>query len=452
MMRIVIGFQTKNKSLSASVALMLTIFINPMCFASVGPAETDSGPHLSYAVSAFERTDALGDPQNRIDAEFKVPAKLRERTAFWFDVYTRYGSNEHVIHHDLYPWIIFKVVDTSSILNSNLPHWTKIHKADDYVRAELAGVRRALSHLAQKRDLHDTRELNLNERNILDKLSALPGPLKNNVKVATHNVRVQLGQKDFFVSGLIYSASYLPIMEQEFSDRGLPPELTRLPFVESSFNVKAESKVGASGIWQIMPYTGRQFLTVSGAVDERNSPLKATLVAAELFKQNYRQFRSWPFAITAYNHGGQGLHQAMQKLRSDDLAKLIEKYHAKSFKFASSNFFTCFLAALHAQKYHQEIFPNLLLENGGTGLDYHVVSLVRAVKVKTLMRQLGLSREDLLIYNLDLKKALEINSTLPKGYNLILPNSDREHVLQAFRAKHRPVREAALRLKFNTSG
>ncbi len=451
MMQDVRSFQTKNKSLSAFVAVVLCFCIGSPGFAAIGPLNTEPNMHLSYAVSAFERVDALTDPQNRIDAEFKVPARLRDRTAFWFDVYTRYGSNEHIVHHVLYPWLVYKVIDTSEILNSSLPKWTKFHNAENYIRAEVSAIRNTLRHLAQKKNLSDTRSLTLAERAVLDKLSVLPGRLNKNVQIAARNLRVQLGQKDFFVSGLIYSASYLPIMEQEFSAAGLPTELTRLPFVESSFNVKAESKVGASGIWQIMPHTGRQFLTVNSTIDERNSPLKATLVAGQLFKENFRQFKSWSFAITAYNHGGQGLREASRKLHSDDIANLIESYHAKSFKFASSNFFTCFLAALHAQRYHHEIFPNLLLESAA-GLEYHVVALEHPAHVRALMKQLSLSREDLLIYNLDLRKAVEQNSVLPRGYHLILPMTARDQIIQAFRSKHRPVREAALRLKFNTSG
>ena len=411
----------------------------------------DAPPVLNYSAPQFERVDALNDPQNRLSEEFKIPSRLRDRTAFWFDIYTKYGGNEHVIHHVLYPWIIFKVVDTTEILNSSLPKWTKYHKAEDLVKAEVALIRKSLRTLSARRNLNDPKNLTPTERLVLDKLSVLPGRIEKNVRIASQNVRVQLGQKDFFVSGLIYSASYLPIMEHEFQTSGLPTELTRLPFVESSFNVKAESKVGASGIWQIMPYTGRQFLTVNETIDERNSPLKATLVAIELFKQNFRQFKSWPLAVTAYNHGGHGLREATRKLHSDDLAQLIEKYHDGSFKFASSNFYTCFLAALHAQKYHKEIFPNLLLESAA-GLEYHVIALARPLKPQALMKQLQISREDLLIYNLDLKKAVERNSMLPKGYHLVLPVTASDKILQAFKAKQKTIREASLRLKVNTSG
>ena len=65
-------------------------------------------------------------------------------------------------------------------------------------------------------------------------------------------------------------------MEKIFRQKGLPVVLTRLPLIESSFNIEAYSKVGAAGIWQFMPATGRLFLTINHMVDERLDPLIAT--------------------------------------------------------------------------------------------------------------------------------------------------------------------------------
>ena len=65
-------------------------------------------------------------------------------------------------------------------------------------------------------------------------------------------LRYQAGQRDQFTRGIMQSGRYLRQMEEIFKEEGLPIELTRLPFVESSFNLSAKSKVGASGIWQFM--------------------------------------------------------------------------------------------------------------------------------------------------------------------------------------------------------
>src|SRR5262249_2873156 len=73
-------------------------------------------------------------------------------------------------------------------------------------------------------------------------------------------LRFQAGQREQFQRGIGQSGRYLRQMEAIFKEEGMPIELTRLPFVESSFNLNARSKVGASGIWQFMRSTGRLYL------------------------------------------------------------------------------------------------------------------------------------------------------------------------------------------------
>ena len=88
---------------------------------------------------------------------------------------------------------------------------------------------------------------------------------------------------------------------------GLPTELAALPHVESSFNTYAYSKVGAAGMWQFMRGTGRRFLRIDAAVDERLDPYRSTEAAASFLEQNYIVLGSWPLALTAYNHGAGGM-------------------------------------------------------------------------------------------------------------------------------------------------
>src|SRR5690606_22709448 len=114
-------------------------------------------------------------------------------------------------------------------------------------------------------------------------------------------LRFQLGLKDRFLDGVKLSGEYLPFMDRIFIEHGLPFELTRLPIVESRYNAKARSKVGASGIWQFMPRTGADFMMINDAVDERNDPLRATEAAAKLLSINYKTLGNWPLAVTAYN-------------------------------------------------------------------------------------------------------------------------------------------------------
>ena len=362
------------------------------------------------------KSKILADFQDRVSPEFAIAPGLLERTAFWFDIYTFYGEAHHIIHHVRYPWIVYKVYDTTqTLMNSKGPLWLRRDRAEKLARAEADKIRRALKRLAARKSYDKLPSL---EKQLFDKLAALPGPRKAVIKLAADNVRSQLGQRDFFEHGLKVSTRYLPYMEAEFRRRNLPTELTRMPFVESSFNVEARSRVGASGIWQIMPQTGRSLMIVNDMIDERNSPLKATVGAARLLAQYYRALGSWELTITSYNHGIGNIQKAIRAANSRDLSTIIARYHRGHFKFASSNFYTCFLAAVYAEKYAHLIFRDTFRDETKK---IESVRLATAKRPRELMRWTGLTADELLTYNIDLRQAFKRNALLPKGISIFLP-------------------------------
>lgn len=366
----------------------------------------------------FDRTNALKDPQDRISKEFQIPKSLMPRVGFWFDIYTKYGSNQHVIHHTKYPWVVFDVIDTSEIdEDTSLHKWTRYHKAKKHVRSQYAKIKSRLKSLSRRKSY---RGLNAFDKKLYAALINVRGSRRTVFREAYLSMRSQLGQKDFFLNGLHYSPRYLPYMEQIFLAKGLPVELTRIPFVESSFNPHAESKVGASGIWQIMPRTGKSYFTVSENFDERNSPLKASLAAAELLKHNYKVLKDWPLSVVAYNHGATGIKNALKKSKSTNIIQLISRYHQGSFKFASANFFPSFLAALFAEKYSKEIFRNNLKEQEQL-LRYSIYTLAKPMKASKLVKMLGVESKTFVDYNLDLKSAVKSNAVIPKNYRFLVP-------------------------------
>src|SRR5205814_10174091 len=99
-----------------------------------------------------------------------------------------------------------------------------------------------------------------------------------------------------------------------------------LVMVKSSFDVKAQLCVGAVGIWQFMTDTGKKFLRISDALDERRDPLASTRAAARLLKENYKLLGSWPLAITAYNHGTEGIFGAISAVGSLNLVYMLQRY------------------------------------------------------------------------------------------------------------------------------
>ena len=119
-----------------------------------------------------------------------------------------------------------------------------------------------------------------------------------------HSVSYMLGACNF----------YMPIFEQALDTYGLPLELKYLPVIESALNPIAVSRVGATGLWQFMLTTGKQYgLNVNTLVDERRDPVKASDAAARYLRDLYRIFGNWHLVIAAYNCGRENVNKAIRR-------------------------------------------------------------------------------------------------------------------------------------------
>ena len=264
------------------------------------------------------------------ESTFRLPPEgtpFRSAVDFWVKVYGTYSSHQGVIHDAKDLSVIYEVVDLPE--KSRSAGNRKISSAKAKYRAILLKLHRL--KIAEHPERVETLAPEEKRVALLFAKSADPEKYQN----AAHfkRLRFQLGQRDHMKEGIVESGRYLPFMEEIFAREGLPRELTRLPFVESSFNTHARSKVGASGIWQFMRSTGILFLKINASVDERNDPLRATEAAAKLLKLNYDSLATWPLAVTAYNHGRTGLMRAVRRLGTDDLAEIIEVNKARNFGF-----------------------------------------------------------------------------------------------------------------------
>ncbi|MEC9283689.1 MAG: lytic transglycosylase domain-containing protein [Bdellovibrionota bacterium] len=308
----------------------------------------------------FDKEIAMDDFFNKIHKDFKVSKSMKNRVSFWFDVYAKYDENQHIIHHAKYPWIVFDVVDISSIKNNmKLHRWTRYHRAKDLVKNRRKEIRNIYKRLSRLKRFD---RLNSKELRLLKLLRGTPGKFRDRLKLASRNVRSQTGQRNFFEEGLDRYSQWIHEIENTFKKHRLPLELTRIPFVESSYNPEATSKVGASGVWQLMPSIGKKFLRVNDKIDERNDPILSAKAAAKLFKENKMILRKWPLAVTAYNTGPGLVKRAMKKTRTDKIHHHIDRFHAGAFGFAAKNFYASFLAALHVEKYQDRFFKIRKLE------------------------------------------------------------------------------------------
>ena len=118
------------------------------------------------------------------------------------------------------------------------------------------------------------------------------------------SVSIMLGAQNF----------YMPTFEEALESYGLPLELKYLPVIESALNPNAVSHVGATGLWQFMLTTGKQYgLEINSLVDERRDPVRASYAAAHYLRDLYKIFGDWNLVIAAYNCGPENINKAIHR-------------------------------------------------------------------------------------------------------------------------------------------
>ena len=124
---------------------------------------------------------------------------------------------------------------------------------------------------------------------------------------------VQRGQKQVARMKRM-SEYYFPIFEEALDRYGLPYELELMPVIESALNPQAHSHMGAAGLWQFMPATGKRYgLEINSLVDERMDPIKSTDAACRFLKAMYNVFQDWNLVIAAYNCGSGNVSKAIHR-------------------------------------------------------------------------------------------------------------------------------------------
>ena len=273
-------------------------------------------------------------------------AILSSSVRFWIKINSEYSTHEGVIHDSKYIDHIYQVLH---LKGSRRSFGGQILQARRKWKEVLLSVHRKQS---------TPEKMSSSEKFVFEMFRDIHEPNKFLNAAHRKRLRFQLGQKDRFLEGLRQSGKYLKKMEEVFEKEGLPQELARIPFVESSFNLKAVSKVGASGIWQFTQSTAQLFIRVDEELDERNDPIRATEAAAKLLKLNYESLGNWPLAVTAYNHGRKRLMRGSSVSGSSDLSTLIHEYRSRSFGFASRNFFAELLAMVELEKNPGQYFSH----------------------------------------------------------------------------------------------
>ena len=158
------------------------------------------------------------------------------------------------------------------------------------------------------------------------------------------------------------SQFYFPIFEEELAKNNIPLEIKYLAVVESALNPKAVSRVGATGLWQFMYQTGKQYgLNISSYVDERSDPLKASKAASQYMTNMYKIFGDWDLVLASYNSGPGNVAKAIRRSGGQQNYWNIRKNLPKE----TQGYLPAFLATMYIFEYHKEhgIVPNKAIAN-----------------------------------------------------------------------------------------
>ncbi|MCC7441141.1 MAG: transglycosylase SLT domain-containing protein [Bdellovibrionales bacterium] len=365
-----------------------------LAFAAAGVARAGSGPTLP-------------------SEHFPVDEAMRIRVNFWKRVYTEISSGEAYLHDEDDLRVIYKKISIADL---------SPRQRREFVRREKKAIGDQLRTLARK-----------GGQNLTPAEESLAGIVgeqsKRRLLEMARAVRSQQGLTDRYYEGLVRSYLYLEQIKDIFREEGLPPELGYLPHVESSFNYRAYSKVGAAGIWQFMRPTARLYrLKLNYVIDERRDPLKATRAAARFLRDSYNKLGAWPLALTAYNHGPRSIERAVRTVGSRDLSKIIENYGGRRFGFASKNFYATYVATAEISMDPERYFPKVPRAKLPESSELH---LPKPLTIRQISKMTGVTEDDLQTFNRELRPvAFKAHVYLPKGHRLLIPTTDSDELAE----------------------
>ena len=276
----------------------------------------------------------------------------------------------------------------------------------------------SISELSDKSAISEEDSIQLSREDIIYwRLQQLD---KNTPMDLVYNDKVQLfidsylGRNKALISRMKgLSPYYFPMFERELDLYDLPIEFKYLAIVESALNPKARSHSGASGLWQFMYLTGKQYgLEVTSYMDERQDPLKATRSACEYFVSLYDTFGDWNLVLAAYNGGPGYLQRKIASVGSSDFWDLYPHLRKET-----RNYVPTFIAVNYAMQYAAEhdipfVNPKINFE------DIDTLILKKEVELKVLTELLCVNEQTINYLNPAYKKSI-----FPKGAVLTFPSN-----------------------------
>jgi len=370
---------------------------------------------------AYQKSTQLVQHDLQCGQTFSCPPELQRRIDFWVQVFREWSLEDRIFHDSRKPERIYSVINSEDPCSRKRPKG-KVKSEYKRIKLHLKSMADALKNGASPESLR-SRPL----ARLFDTLE------EEDLREAADSVRCQSGNRERFEKALEQFERYQPFILATLRQNGLPEDIQYLPFVESAFNPRAYSHVGAAGLWQIMPRTGRSLgLQVGRAVDERLEPELATMAAASYFVDSIEKLTTSavakgtstnpqdmnPFVITSYNYGVRGMQRGIEQVGTDYM-RLLAEYKSNSFRTAVRNFYASYLAARYVAQNKHRYFPNV---KGVAKPQSTTTRLKKAAMFKQLNKAFGVDKETLRELNPSLtyrvwKGALPF----PRGYELHLP-------------------------------
>ena len=205
--------------------------------------------------------------------------------------------------------------------------------------------------------------------------------------------------REYMKMVLARKEQYFPMYEETMKDYGMPVEIRHLSIIESGLDPKIKSHMGAMGLWQFMPATGREYgMEVNPDIDDRMDPEKSTKAAAKYLKALYKMFGNWEVALAAYNCGPGNVRKAIRHSGGKNTFWGIYDYLPKE----TRSYVPQFQAMLYILNHLEE--HNLHLEEPSYPMEYEQLNFDKTFQLKTLASLTEVCLKDLEKLNPSIKQ------------------------------------------------
>jgi len=215
---------------------------------------------------------------------------------------------------------------------------------------------------------------------------------------------------------------YFPLFEKALCQSGVPAELKYLPIIESALNPFAVSRVGATGPWQFMYGTGKDYgLQINAELDERRDPYKSSLAAAHYFKDMYARYGDWLLVIASYNCGKGNVDKAVRKAGGVKNFWAIQRYLPRE----TRTYVPAFIAASYAMNFYKE--HGLHMVPAQWSMHPDSIKLDQTVSLLALAEKLCISTEEIKRLNPQFRKPI-VKASPENQVGVLVPEGNAERI------------------------